>query len=143
MTGTILSIFFGAAIAATIVVQYFDRKRERKWRAELLRPRIPLADADIVQLYRSDGATDAAVLRIVRFVARILHVPPGVLRPDDTIISLKAPHRSLADDVWALDDQLLEAQLANRELAAQTRTIGDVVKVIIAAEAKKGREVVM
>ena len=143
MTREIFWIFFGVFIVSMIVVVNFARKRERRWRSELLRERPELTDDEIVQLYRMDNATDAAILRIVKCVGRLLHVPSGLLRPDDTIVSLKAPYFTISDDMWALDNELFEAQLADRELAKQTRTIGDVVKLVVNAETKKGREVVV
>jgi hypothetical protein len=142
MTNAIPIIFLAVAFIAFVVLSRYLGRRERRWRREQLKNRPELSDSELAALYRISDVNDERTIRILRSVSEILHVPTGLLRPEDSIISLQAPRRPICDDLWDLDNSLLEARLIDKELAAQTRTIGDIVRLVARAEAKKGREVV-
>ncbi len=142
MLDALLPIIVIGSLLAIAVLAYANRIRERRWRFQHLHQRTELGENEMVDAYCTDGITRDIALRTIRFVANILHIAPGLLRPEDTIISLKAPYRSMYDDLGVLDDALTEAKLADKSLASQTRTIADIVRLVASAEAKKGRDVV-
>lgn len=139
MPSLAIVIFVVSAIATAVIVQ---QRRERAWRRQFLASRQEIGDAELLRLFDERIATDATVLRVLRFIGARLHVPAGLLRPKDLLTSFKAPVWAVTDDLWALDDGLLEAQLAERALAREVQTIDDVIELVVSAEAKIGREIV-